>query len=66
MHHTLASATILLLLITDPFGNIPVFVTALKEVRPERRLRVILRENLIAFGILLSFMFVGDKFMRFE
>lgn len=64
MDHTLASATILLLLITDPFGNIPVFVTTLKEVRPERRIKVILRENLIAFGILLSFMFVGDKFMR--
>ena len=64
MDHTLASATILLLLITDPFGNIPVFVTTLKEVRQERRVRVILRENLIAFGILLSFMFVGDKFMR--
>lgn len=64
MDHTLASATILLLLITDPFGNIPVFVTALKEVRPERRVKVILRENLIAFGILLSFLFVGDKFMR--
>lgn len=64
MDHTLASATILLLLITDPFGNIPVFVTTLKDVRPERRIRIILRENLIAFGILLSFMFVGDKFMR--
>jgi MarC family membrane protein len=64
MDHTLASATILLLLITDPFGNIPFFVTTLKEVRPERRIRVILRENLIAFGILSSFMFVGDNFMR--
>jgi MarC family membrane protein len=64
MDHTLASATILLLLITDPFGNIPTFVATLKDVRPERRVRVILRENLIAFGILLSFMFIGDKFMR--
>ncbi len=62
--HTLASATILLLLITDPFGNIPIFATTLKDVRPERRVKVILREHLIAFGILLLFMFVGDKFMR--
>ena len=64
MDHTLTSATIMLLLITDPFGNIPIFVGALKDVRPERRFKIILRENAIAFGVLLFFMFVGDKFMR--
>jgi MarC family membrane protein len=64
MDYTFASATLLLLLITDPFGNIPVFASALKHVPPERRARVILRENLIAFGLLLSFMFVGEKFLR--
>ena len=64
MEYTFASATILLLLITDPFGNIPVFASALKHVPPERRARVILRENLIAFGLLLSFMFMGEGFLR--
>lgn len=64
MDYTFSSATVLLLLITDPFGNIPVFASALKHVPPERRARVILRENLIAFGLLLSFMFVGEKFLR--
>jgi MarC family membrane protein len=64
MEYTFASATILLLLITDPFGNIPVFANALKHVPPERRARVILRENLIAFGLLLSFMFMGEGFLR--
>jgi MarC family membrane protein len=64
MTYTFASATILLFLITDPFGNIPVFANALKQVAPERRRRVIVRENLIAFAILLAFMFVGDAFMR--
>ena len=64
MDYTFSSATVLLLLITDPFGNIPVFASALKNVPPERRARVIVRENLIAFGLLLSFMFVGEKFLR--
>ncbi len=64
MTYTFASATILLFLITDPFGNIPIFANALKSVAPERRRWIILRENLIAFGILLVFMFVGDAFMR--
>jgi MarC family membrane protein len=64
MEHTFASATILLLLITDPLGNIPIFVNTLRAVPPERRARVIVREVLIAFGLLLSFMFVGQSFLK--
>jgi len=64
MNYTFASATILLVLITDPVGNIPVFASALKHVAPERRARVILREILIAFFLLLTFMFVGEGFLR--
>ena len=64
MTYTFVSATILLLLITDPLGNIPIFASALKVVPVARRPRVILREVLIAFGLLLAFMFVGDAFLR--
>ena len=64
MNYTFASATILLILITDPVGNIPIFANALKHVAPERRARVILREILIAFFLLLTFMFVGEGFLR--
>ena len=64
MSYTFASATVLLLLICDPLGNIPIFANALRHVAPERRARVILREVLIAFGLLLGFMFVGDRFLR--
>ena len=64
MNYTFASATVLLLLICDPLGNIPIFATALRNVAPERRARVILREVLIAFVLLLTFMFVGDSFLR--
>ena len=64
MNYTFWSATILLVLITDPIGNIPIFANALKHVAPERRPRVILREILIAFSLLLTFMFVGEGFLR--
>lgn len=64
MNYTFASATILLILITDPIGNIPVFANALKPVAPQRRARVILREVMIAFLLLLTFMFVGESFLR--
>ena len=64
MNYTFLSATILLILITDPVGNIPIFANALKHVAPERRAKVILREILIAFFLLLTFMFVGEGFLR--
>ena len=64
MNYTFLSATILLLLITDPVGNIPVFANALKHVPPDRRPLVILREIVIAFVLLLTFMFVGEGFLR--
>ncbi len=63
-NYSFLSATILLLLITDPFGNIPIFANALRNVAPARRPRVILREVLIAFALLLLFMFVGEGFLR--
>ena len=64
MNYTFASATILLILITDPVGNIPIFANALRGVPAKRRPWVILREVLIAFVLLLAFMFVGDAFLR--
>lgn len=36
MTYTFASATILLILITDPIGNIPIFANALRHVAPQR------------------------------
>lgn len=64
MIYTFGSATILLLLISDPLGNIPIVANALKPVPVQRRWRVIVREVLIAFALLLTFMFLGDGFLR--
>lgn len=54
---------ILLLLVTDPFGNIPIFVAGLKEVPVQRRPRIVIRECLIAFLLLMVFMFFGRHFL---
>jgi MarC family membrane protein len=64
MQETFWSATILLILVTDPLGNIPLAIHSLEAVSPERRLKVLMRECLIAFGILLLFMLAGDSFLR--
>ena len=61
---TLISAIILLFLVIDPFGNVPFFVSALKEVEPSRRKRVIIRELLIAYAVMVVFLFVGGPFLR--
>ncbi len=64
MQHDFISATVLLLLVFDPFGSIPVFSSALRAVAPERRARVVLRECLIAFAVLTLFLIGGEGFMR--
>jgi multiple antibiotic resistance protein len=56
---TLLSAATLLLFVMDPLGNVPLFLTALRDVDPARHRRVIVRELLIALGIMLGFLFVG-------
>ncbi len=60
----IVSATILLILVLDPFGNMPLAVSVLRHVEPKARVRVLLRECAIAYGVLLAFMLGGDKFMH--
>ncbi|WP_028453480.1 MarC family protein [Chitinilyticum aquatile] len=57
------SAFILLLMVTDPFGGIPLFVSLMKQVPRERRLRMIAREVSVAFLVLVTFMLFGGKFL---
>ncbi|MBL8270613.1 YhgN family NAAT transporter [Steroidobacter sp.] len=55
------SAVITLWLIMDPLGNVPVFLAVLKRVPPERRRKILIREVLIAYAVLLFFMLLGDR-----
>jgi len=63
MDHTFLSAFILLLLVLDPFGSLPIFISILGGVLPERRTRVAVREVVIAFAVLLGFMLAGQGFL---
>ena len=56
---TFVSAVFLLTLVMDPLGNIPVFISALKEVPAERQRAVLARELLIALGIMVFFLLFG-------
>ena len=56
---SLLSASVLLFFVMDPLGNVPLFLTALKDVDPARQRQVILRELLIALAILILFLFLG-------
>ena len=64
MNDTFLSAVVLLLLVADPFGNVPIFVSALRDVPARRRLRIVLRECLIAFVVLSAFVFAGRPFLQ--
>ena len=60
---TVFSAALLLFLVMNPLGNIPLYLTALKNVPDERRTRVITRELLIALTVMVIFLFGGDYFL---
>lgn len=61
---TLYSATITLILIMDPLGNIPLFLTVLNHVPPRKRQQIILRETFIAFIVLTFFLFFGQYILQ--
>ena len=63
MQSELVSASILLLLVIDPFGNVPLVVATMQAVPRERRVVVVLRECLIAYALLLAFLFGGHAFL---
>jgi MarC family membrane protein len=59
-----ATAVVVFLLVMDPLGNIPLFVSLLRNVEESRRMRVIVRECSIAYAVLLGFVFTGGSFLR--
>ena len=64
MDNNFLSAFILLLLVLDPFGSLPIFIPVMRTVPQARRPWVALREVAIAFGVLCFFMFFGEAFLR--
>ncbi|MFH1023400.1 MAG: MarC family protein [Planctomycetota bacterium] len=57
------SAIVVLFLVIDPLGNIPLFVCALSTVDRRLHRRIIVRELLIALAILVMFLFAGNHIL---
>lgn len=57
---TILSAALLLFLILDPLGNIPVFLSLLRGMPPHRQRIVLARELLIALAVLMVFLWFGQ------
>lgn len=61
---TLYSATATLILVMDPLGNIPIFLSILKNFDAKSQQRIIIRESIIAFFVLITFLFCGKYIMQ--
>lgn len=61
---TVLSAALLLFLVMDPLGNIPLFMSTLKSVDEKRKRTVVIRELLIALLALISFLFLGQYILK--
>ena len=56
---TIAAAALLLFLILDPLGNIPILLSLFKDLPAARQRKVLLRELLIALFVLMLFLWGG-------
>lgn len=59
------SMAFILFLLMDPIGNVPIFISILKNVSSKRQLQIILRELVIALLIIVTFHFLGEALLRF-
>lgn len=61
---TTISAVTLLFIIMDPFGNMVLFNSLLGDYSSKRKVRILIRESLIAYAILLLFLFFGGSILE--
>ncbi|WP_343183435.1 YhgN family NAAT transporter [Buchnera aphidicola] len=59
------STVILLILIMDPLGNLPIFMTILKNFNSKKRRIIIIREMCISLLIMIIFLFSGENILNF-
>ncbi|WWO99694.1 MAG: YhgN family NAAT transporter [Candidatus Dasytiphilus stammeri] len=58
------STTMLLFIIMDPLGNLPIFMLILKPLDKNRQYTIIVREMIFALIVMLLFLFGGEKFLH--
>ncbi|MBV7316053.1 YhgN family NAAT transporter [Shewanella sp. NIFS-20-20] len=59
------SAAVMLFLIMDPLGNLPIFASILRHIEPKKRRKVLIRELLFALAIMMLFLFAGQSILNF-
>ncbi len=59
------SATVVFFLIMDPLGNVPLFLSVLRNVDREKHLKITVRELIIAYVALLVYLFGGAYILVF-
>ncbi|GGI90038.1 YhgN family NAAT transporter [Shewanella gelidii] len=57
------SAALMLFLIMDPLGNLPIFASILRHIDAKKRRRVLVRELLISLVIMLLFLYTGEAML---
>lgn len=60
----LVSSAFTFLIVMDPLGNVPLFLSSLRRTDPARVQWVILRECLIALAIMVAFLFAGRTLLE--
>lgn len=61
---SIITAAVMLFLIMDPVGNLPVFLSILRYLPAERRRRVMVRELIISLAVMLLFLFAGQELLN--
>lgn len=60
---SIISTMMLLFFVLDPFGNVPLLLSILKNANQKQRYKTIIRESIIGLFILLIFFFFGEQFL---
>lgn len=60
---SIISAAILIFFILDPFGNVPLLLSILKNIDKSQHSKIIVREMFIGLFILVIFLFFGEEFL---
>lgn len=61
--HPIFTIALSMFFLMDSIGNVPIFISLLKKLPPKRQRIIILRELIIALGIMLVFYFIGNYFL---
>lgn len=65
MPQSIFSIAFALFLLMDSFGNIPIYLSILKDIDEKRRTKIIIREMIISLALIILFAFFGNNFFSF-